>query len=142
MGNMTIGQLAKESGVRTDTIRYYETLKLVEPAGRTSAGYRLYNTASIERVSFIKRAKSLGFTLSDISALLELKATQSATCQEMLERTEAKIKETKDNVRHLKHIHDALEKLASACTGGDMPLSECPILDHLYPKNKVKEPKS
>ena len=142
MSNMTIGQLAKESGVRTDTIRYYETLKLIEPAGRTNSGYRLYDTASTQRVSFIKRAKSLGFTLSDISALLELKAMQSATCQEMLDRTEDKIKEAKDNVRHLKHIHDALEKLANACPGGDMPLSKCPILDHLYPNNKIKEPKS
>jgi len=138
MGNLTIGQLAKESGVRTDTIRYYEQLGIIEPEGRSKAGYRLYSEDSIHLVQFVRRAKDLGFKLAEIKVLLNLKSSQTATCRDMLERTDQKLAEAKDNIRHLNKIHDALEKLSEACPGGDMPLSECPILDYLYPKTQGK----
>ena len=134
MNDLTIGQLAKESNVRTDTIRYYEQLGIINPEGRSNAGYRLYGPESIRTIKFIRRAKNLGFTLAEIKVLLSLKASQTATCRDMLERTEAKIVEAKENMRHLNDMHDVLEKLSEACPGGDMPLSECPILDHLYPE--------
>ena len=136
MSEITIGLLAKESGVRTDTIRYYEQLGLVKPEGRSEAGYRLYGPESILLVQFIRRAKDLGFKLAEIKTLLTLKASQTATCKDMLERTDHKLAEAKENIKQLKNIHDALEKLSEACPGGDMPLSECPILDHLYPKKQ------
>jgi len=66
------------------------------------------------------------------------KASQTATCKDMLERTDHKLAEAKENIKQLKNIHDALEKLSESCPGGDMPLSECPILDHLYPQNATK----
>jgi len=132
MKNLTIGQLAKESGVRTDTIRHYERLGLVKPESRSKAGYRLYGLESLRVVEFIRRAKDLGFTLTEIKTLLRLKSSQTATCRDMLERTEKKIAQAKENVRHLNRIHGALEKLADACPGGDMPLSACPILAYLH----------
>ena len=134
MNVFTIGQLAKKCGIRTDTIRYYEQLDIIRPEDRSNAGYRLYGSESIRTIKFIRRAKDLGFTLAEIKMLLNLKASQTATCRDMLELTEAKIAEAKENMRHLDHMHDALEKLSEACPGGDMPLSECPILDHLYPE--------
>lgn len=136
MGNLLIGQLARESGVRTDTIRYYERLGLIQPEGRSEAGYRLYSKKSVRLVQFIRRAKGLGFKLEEARILLTLKASQTATCQDMLERTDQKMQEAQANIKRLKNIHDALEKLSEACPGGDMPLSECPILDYLYPKEK------
>ena len=136
MKRLTIGQLAKESGVRTDTIRYYEQLGLIKPEGRSESGYRLYSDDAIRLVQFIRRAKDLGFTLAEIKTLLTLKASQTATCKDMLERTEAKLTEAKENIKHLSKMHDALEKLSEACPGGDMPLSECPILDYLYPNKR------
>ena len=135
MKRLTIGQLAKESGVRTDTIRYYEQLGLIKPEGRSESGYRLYSDDAIRLVQFIRRAKDLGFTLAEIKTLLTLKASQTATCNDMLQRTEEKLEEAKENIKHLNRMHDALEKLAEECPGGDMPLSKCPILDYLYPKN-------
>ena len=88
MAEMTIGQLARESGVKTDTIRYYETLKLIEPVGRTNAGYRLYDASSSNRVAFIKRAKTLGFKLSEIQQLLEMQASDNGTAEKMLNLNE------------------------------------------------------
>ena len=131
---MTIGILAKKSDVRTDTIRYYEKLGLLLPEERSKAGYRLYNDNSMRIVKFILRAKDLGFRLEEIKTLLTLKASQTATCQDMLERTDQKLEEAKANLKRLNNIHSALEKLLEACPGGKMPLSECPILDYLYPQ--------
>ena len=136
MSDLTIGVLAKETNVRTDTIRYYEQLGLVKPQGRSKAGYRVYGQNSIRLVQFIRRAKDLGFKLAEIKTLLTLSASQTATCKDILESTAHKLKEAKENIRQLKNIHDALEKLADECPGGDEPLSECPILDHLYPKTE------
>ena len=135
MVDLTIGQLAKESGVRTDTIRYYEQLGLIRPEGRSDAGYRLYSEDSIRLVQFVRRSKDLGFKLAEIKTLLSLKASETATCQDMLDRTDQKLSEARENIKQLNKIHDALEKLSEACPGGDMPLSECPILDYLYPKH-------
>ena len=136
MSDITIGVLAKKSGVRTDTIRYYEQLGLLQPEERSEAGYRLYSDNSVRIVQFILRAKDLGFRLEEVKTLLTLKASQTATCQDMLERTDQKLEEAKANLKRLNNIHNALEKLLEACPGGDMPLSECPILDYLYPLNK------
>ena len=135
MTSLTIGELAKECGVRPDTIRYYEGKDILHPESRSEAGYRQYGKESLRTLRFILRAKDLGFTLAEIKTLLTLKASQTATCRDMLERTDAKIAEAKENMRHLNCMHDALEKLSEACPGGDMPLSECPILDYLYPEN-------
>ena len=101
MGNLTIGQLAKESGVRTDTIRYYEQLGLIHPEGRSEAGYRLYSEDSIRLVQFVRRSKDLGFKLAEIKTLLTLKASETATCQDMLERTDEKLDEARQNIKQL-----------------------------------------
>ncbi len=132
MADMTIGQLARESGVRTDTIRYYETLKLIEPVGRTSSGYRLYDATSAARVAFIKRAKALGFKLSEIQSLLELHASDGGTAQDMLDLTETKIIEAQKDIEDLMAMKKSLEDLAAACPGGDLPLSDCPIVTFLH----------
>ncbi len=135
MTSLTIGELAKKCGVRTDTIRYYEGKDLLRPESRSEAGYRQYGQESLRTLRFILRAKDLGFTLAEIKTLLTLKASQTAKCQDMLERTENKMAEAKENMQHLNRMHAALENLSEACPGGDMPLSECPILDYLYPEN-------
>jgi|TARA_R110002124_G_scaffold17867_6_gene74261 DNA-binding transcriptional MerR regulator len=132
MRDLTIGQLASESGLRADTIRYYEQLGLIKPDGRSASGYRLYGSESVRLLMFIRKAKGLGFKLVEIKTLLALRASQTATCKDMLERTNQKLEEAKDNIKHLKNIHRALEKLSQECPGGDMPLSECPILDYLH----------
>ena len=138
MADMTIGQLARESGVRTDTIRYYETLKLIEPVGRTSSGYRLYDATSAARVAFIKRAKSLGFKLSEIQSLLELHASDGGTAQDMLDLTETKIIEAQKDIEDLMAMKKSLEDLAAECPGGDLPLSDCPIVTFLHSNHKHK----
>lgn len=67
---LTIGELARQTGLRPSALRYYETEGLLEPSGRTEAGYRLYNTATADTVRLIRQAQRLGFSLAEIRALL------------------------------------------------------------------------
>lgn len=136
MDKLTIGKLAEECGITIDTIRYYERFKLVQAERRSKSGYRLYGPESVRRVMFIKRSKELGFTVGEIKKLLALKSAKDATCDQMLKRTRAKITESEGKIKELTHIEAALIKLANACPGGEQPISECPILDHLYQHHK------
>ena len=70
MRMLTIGNLARRTGVRTDTIRFYEKLRLITAADQTGSGYRLYPETAIRRVSFVKNAQRCGFSLAEIGALL------------------------------------------------------------------------
>ena len=70
MSQLTIGQLASRTGVSRATLRYYEEQSLIEPAGRTQAGYRLYDESASKRLTFIQRAQRLGFSLADIRSML------------------------------------------------------------------------
>ena len=73
MTALTIGQLARRVGMRTSALRYYEEQGLLVPAGRTDAGYRLYDAQAEETLRFIQRAQRLGFSLADVRVLLEAK---------------------------------------------------------------------
>ena len=72
MGNLLISELARESGFPSSTLRYYERVGLLEPAGRSAGGYRVYDDAAVERLAFIARAKRLGLELDDVRDLLAL----------------------------------------------------------------------
>lgn len=139
MNAMTIGRLAQLGDVTADTIRFYEKLKLVRPLERSRSGYRLYNEQALLRLSFIKRAKLLGFSLDEIKKLLNVDSKRTAHCGEMLEVTTAKLIETRTALRDLSRIRSILTKLAADCPGGMAPLEDCPILDFLRsPKSKPK----
>ncbi len=96
---MTIGRLAKTAGVNIDTIRYYERHGLLPRAARRDSGYREYAAADVARLSFIRRAKELGFSLADIAELLSLSQNRhdvrgvKRKAEERLEQVERKIRE-------------------------------------------------
>ena len=72
MSTYTIGQIAERSGFTTSALRYYEGVGLLVPVGRTDAGYRLYDDGTLSRLAFIARAKRLGCSLDEISALVSI----------------------------------------------------------------------
>lgn len=140
MGGFTIGAFAKSAGVRTDTIRYYERNGLLPAPARSAAGYRLYDKSDVERVRFIRKGQSLGFTLSEAAKLLALRASDTARAADVLAVTEKKIAEEMARIRELKRIKAALQRLAEKCPV-EAPVSDCPILAHLanvsLPKSEV-----
>lgn len=130
METLTIGKLAKRTGVSTDTIRFYERCGLIETAARSESNYRLYNEEDALRLRFIRRAKSLGFTLAEIGELLVLSSDPAATKADIKERATRKIEKIRDRIRDLTRIQAGLEQLAAQCDGHG-PVDDCPILEAL-----------
>ncbi len=128
MNGLTIGKVARRAGLAIDTVRYYERESLLEKPGRTSSGYRQYPADAVARLRFIRQAKELGFTLSEIRELLALKVAPGKSCADVRARAEAKIADIEQRVAQLNRMKRALTKLAVACSGRG-PTSECPILD-------------
>ncbi|MBL7665817.1 MAG: MerR family DNA-binding protein [Bacteriovoracaceae bacterium] len=114
MEAMTIGKLAELAGVGVETVRFYQRKKLLREPKATGA-FRTYNADDAQRITFIKKAQELGFTLSEVKELLELNTKPRATCGTVKSKTLAKIEEIKTKIADLERMKSSLEKLACAC---------------------------
>jgi MerR family mercuric resistance operon transcriptional regulator/MerR family gold-responsive transcriptional activator of gol and ges genes len=124
---MTIGRLAKEVGVNIETIRYYERRKLLMPTARKPSGYRLYGEDAARRLRFIKNAQALGFTLTEIEGLLDLRADSAAECSDVQQRAQAKLAKVEAKRRDIEAMAGALRDLIRVCKT-KQPTARCPIL--------------
>ncbi len=125
---LTIGKLAKASGVNVETIRFYERKGILKQPNKQGA-FRYYPEEYITRIHFIKRSQELGFTLKETQSLLDLKIKNQSKCGDILARTEEKIEEINQKIKDLKNMKKSLEGLANCCEDRSLPISECPILD-------------
>ncbi len=135
---MRIGQVAKRAGVNVETIRFYERKGLLTQPPRNTGGYRQYPHEAIARIRFIKRAKELGFSLTEISELLSLQTNPRATCADVKERAEGKISTIHERMKDLQKMKRSLEGLAAACKGSG-PLDDCPIINCFETPNKEED---
>lgn len=126
---MNIGQASGVSGVSTKMIRYYERTGLIKSAERTASGYRVYTKSDVHTLQFIRRARDLGFSVSQIESLLALwhnrdraSADVKALALEHIDQLRAKVTEMEAMIATLNH-------LAENCTDDDRP--DCPILKDL-----------
>lgn len=131
---MTVGTLAKQAGVKIDTIRYYERHGLLPQSPRTNSGYRTFTDASVERLRFIKQAQALGFTLNEVKQLLALRLSSDMTCTDVRERAQAKLADIQQKIDSLHVMKRALQQLVSACAA-DRPASECSFLTNLHQRS-------
>lgn len=128
MADIGIGQLARRSGVPVDTVRHYEKIGLLKPATRLASGYRRYGIAEQKRLRFIRRAKSLGFTLEEIGGLLALSAGRNV--EQVRRRAEARLSDVERRIEELSRVRDSLRGLVRACPGHGRA-EDCPILNAL-----------
>jgi len=133
MTYLTIGKVARLAEVGVETIRFYERQGLLDKPPRSAAGYRQYSEETVARLRFIKRAKSLGFSLREIRELLALRIDPQSTCDDVRRAAEAKIRDIEEKIRALRRMKEVLTKLAAECPG-QAPVSQCPILDALEEK--------
>jgi len=126
---MNIGEAANASGVSAKMIRYYESIGLISAPRRTESNYRVYGSEDVHTLRFIKRARTLGFSVEETATLLNLwrdKTRASADVKQValshIDELETKIAELQGMVKTLKH-------LADCCGGNNRP--SCPILDDL-----------
>ncbi len=132
---LTIGKISRLSGVPIDTIRFYEKNGLIPPPQRRDSGYRDYDRGTVSRLLFIKKAKELGFTLSEIREILDLRTLPGESCVQVQSLAEQKIRSVQDKIRSLEEIHLALKRLLEECHHHPSP-SLCPILDYLEAPEK------
>lgn len=130
MDGLTIGRVARGAGLAVDTVRYYEREGLLAKPARTAAGYRQYSRDTVLRLRFIRQAKDLGFSLSEIKELLALRIAPGKSCADVRARAQAKIADVEQRIAQLDRMKRALSRLAASCSGRG-PTSECPILEAL-----------
>jgi MerR family mercuric resistance operon transcriptional regulator len=130
MNSLTIGHLAKESGVNLETVRYYERRGLLSKPPRSASGYRLFPNEAAQRLKFIQRAKELGFSLKEIGELLSLRVSPTTTSAGIRAKAKSKIADIRSKIRTLESMERTLRKLTNSCPGCG-PLAECPILESL-----------
>ena len=124
---LTIGRLAESADINVETVRYYQRIGLIETPAKPPQGFRRYSNETVGRLRFIKRAQELGFTLSEISELLEL---DKSKCRDVRSRAEQKRNEILQRIRDLQNISDTLEELIVTCRDRkDRQL--CPIVESL-----------
>lgn len=127
MQTQTIGKTAKQAGVGIDTVRFYEREGLLPEAQRTQSGYRLYSADDVDRLRFIRRAKTLGFTLEEIAELLKL-STAKGSRASVKRLAEQRLTDLDQKLRELTAIRDALSTLVKRCSGQGS-FKGCPIIE-------------
>jgi MerR family mercuric resistance operon transcriptional regulator len=126
---MLISELAAAAGVKVSAIRFYERCGVLDPPERTSSGYRAYDQAVVDRVRYLKRGQELGFTLTELTALIDLTDSAGPLTGEVAALGIAKLAEIDDRIADLARVREALAGLLDAqCIEPDLP---CPIVGAL-----------
>ncbi len=126
---MNIGQAAEAVGLPKKTIRYYESIDLIPSAKRGANGYRFYGGGDIERLSFISRARALGFSLEECRVLLSLNEIETRTSEEIRDTAIANERKIEAKIVELKAMKKGIRTLIDQCAGGQSP--DCKILEAL-----------
>ena len=126
---LTIGKLSNQTGVKIETIRYYEKIGLVPPPPRKQGGHRIYNDDLAQRLRFIRRSRELGFSLDDIRALLGLE-DKKPSCAQVYDISTEHLSEIRKKIADLKKLEKSLSAMAKKCDRNESP--ECAIIKELF----------
>lgn len=126
---LTIGRLAAAAGVHLETIRYYERISLMPRPQRTGSGYRSYDVEDVRRLSFIRRARDLGFGIREIEALLALAEPSRVSCADIRALTMGHLAEVRAKIADLHRLEAILARAVDQCSGTSTPA--CPVVDVL-----------
>lgn len=126
---MNIGEAAEASGVSAKMIRYYEETGLIRKAARSASGYRHYDDADVHTLRFIRRARDLGFSVEQITALLALWRDRSRASADVKAMALEHVAELNRKIADLQSMARTLSSLAKHCGGDNRP--DCPIIDDL-----------
>lgn len=126
---LSIGDLARATGVKPTTIRWYEAEGLLPPPARTEGGHRAYGRAHLDRLGFIRHARELGFGLPAIRDLLSLADRPDADCAAVHAIATEQIDEIDSRLRRLTALRAELSRMAESCTGGTVDV--CRIIETL-----------
>lgn len=134
---MNIGTAARASGVPAKTIRYYEEIGLIRPAGRSDGNYRVYGDLEVETLRFIRRARGLGFSVDEVAELLDLWRDRGRSSRQVKALANRHLADIDGKIAALKTMRDTLNELIQRCHGDSRP--DCPILADLAGHGGVAE---
>jgi Cu(I)-responsive transcriptional regulator len=126
---LAIGTLAKRTGTKVQTIRYYEQIGLLPEPGRTEGGQRRYGDTDLDRLAFIRHARQLGFTLEAIRELLDLSDNPSRSCAEVDVIAHRQLKEVEARIARLEALRTELKRMLRECSRNTV--SDCRVLEVL-----------
>jgi MerR family mercuric resistance operon transcriptional regulator len=126
---MPIGALSERTGCNIETIRYYERIGMMPNPSRTQGGHRIYTEEHLERLTFIRRSRELGFSLEQIRDLLRFVDGGRYTCSQVKAITLEHLDEVRARMKDLKRLEKVLKAMAAQCDRGKVP--DCPVIDAL-----------
>jgi MerR family mercuric resistance operon transcriptional regulator len=126
----TIGQIARAAGVPTSTVRYYERIGLLQSEGRTAGNYRRFGEKALERLRFIRAAQATGFTLEDITVLIQLRDAPASACQDVQARIEERLADLERRLTDLQHVQRVLQATLTRCRETQQD-GRCQLIDML-----------
>jgi Cu(I)-responsive transcriptional regulator len=130
-GHLAIGHLARLTGTKVETIRFYEKIGILPAPSRTSGNYRSYETIHLNRLSFIRRARDLGFSLDQIRELLALSDDRGRSCAAIDEIAKQHLIEIKRKIADLEALGKELDSMIAQCQCGTV--AQCRIIEVLSP---------
>jgi len=129
--NLAIGDLAKATATKVETVRYYERIGLLPKPARTSGNYRSYSPMHLARLSFIRRARDLGFSIEQVRELLGLSDQRHRSCEAVDAIARQHLIEVERKIRDLQALRHELDSIISQCGRGT--IAECRIIEALSP---------
>ncbi len=127
---LAIGTLSQRTGCNIETIRYYERVGLLPSPARSPGGYRLYGTEHLKRLTFIRRARALGFSIDEVRTLLKLADQRKRPCAEVRLVAAGHLEDVRAKIADLKTMERVLSETVARCAEGAG--SHCPVIDALY----------
>ena len=134
---ISIGDLAKGTGTKVVTVRYYEQIGLLPVPSRTAGNYRTYSNEHMRRLRFIRRCRDLGFTLDQIRDLLRLSSQKDEDCAEVDRITAQHLIEIEQKISDLKRLAKELRRLNNCCQGNGI-IADCRIIEALSPSREAE----
>lgn len=125
---LTIGNLSAKTGVKVETIRYFESIGLMPQPERKPSGHRVYDEEQLRRLTFISRCRELGFSQNDIRSLLGVEDDRPS-CEDILAITNHHRKTIKAKISDLRKLERRLAEISSMCASNQTP--DCPIIESL-----------
>ena len=143
--NLQIGQVAEQTGLTVDAIRFYEKERLLSKAFRSTGGFRLYGVDHVEQLRFIQKAQAIGFSLREIRELILIQDDQVETCSHVRDLIQQKLVAVQQKMNELGQIQGQLKEALQKCNRQmrktPVPHDRCPVLENIANSENAKESK-
>lgn len=128
MNTFTIGQVARQTGLKASAVRYYERQRIIPPAQRLPNGYRVYNADTLRWLSFVRRAQSFGMSLDNVKELVQLTSHGGTPCERVRQLAREHLAEIDQSIRDLRTLKGQLELLLRRKAGSNRARHLCPLI--------------